>query len=240
MRTAYEARLLCAERDPTSNEAFVLDLVNQLETPLLNAAQEEYHEKGWLLCGPTSIVLGNILSRYTGIPLRQGAPHWTEHFELKSVMYLPDAATGHKPNDHTFLAYYTGSERVVTTDTVAKLLWEDHSTVHGAFRVSAHNVIALSDDFRMMYNLHIYNEGIAKSYNISIDGENSATRDDWYDYLYAMNSDEVFYNQFIGQSGKVWDVSGYWGDRLVRVMNNTLAALPHLELPSERQYEEAS
>jgi hypothetical protein len=247
MRTAHEASLVCMERDPASKEALVLDLVNQLEVPLLSAAQEEYHEKGWLLCGPTTIVLGNILSRYTGIPLMRSA-HWREHFELKSVMYLPEAATGHKANDHTVLAYYTGSdrayytgsERVVTIDTVAKLLWGDHPTIHGAFRVSTHNVIARSDDFQRMYGLHAYNEDVAKKYNVSVDGENGATRDDWEDYVHAINSDAVFHNQLIGQSGKVWDVSGYWGDRLVRVMNNTLAALPHLALPSERQYEEAS
>lgn len=253
MSEAYAAPALL-EAHPETNEARVLELVYALEIPLLEAAQAEYPEKGWRMCGPTSIVLGHLLSVYTDIPLksREDIPSrhvnlgWgsssdlhvgmQEYFEFKNYLYLPPNEAGYSPPDeHTLLLYHTGQrDEIITIDPVYNMLWGTEKTPAQHRTAMGFEIACLdSQDFysRMaaIYSLHKFSK--AKAAEIVplkyIHGYNDAATER-KDMLIAMHGGDVFNNTFVGDSGTPYDVSAFWGDRLCRVMDAAVRALPNI------------
>ncbi len=123
--TAFEFKEM--EADPYTREEDVLKAVHALEVPLLSGAHSVYGPKrDWLICGPTSILLGHFLSAVTDIPLIQ-ADKTVEHLEFKFwINKYTEPKNKWKFNDHTTPAYYPAAkdrvEEIFVFDTVGDFL----------------------------------------------------------------------------------------------------------------------
>lgn len=255
METQPDFALL--EAHPKTNEPRILELIYALEGPLLEAARAEYPEKEWRMCGPTSIVVGHLLSTLVEIPLEsrerptplEGKIHWMsnsgpgfgirEYLEIRNYIYLPTEETGQaQPDEHTLLLYHTGQrDEVIVIDPVYKMLWGEqtfgHGTMVAGFEIACRTGWDLSKEMVAFYNLHRFSDSRAKNAGIEvyIDGRVDVTTER-QDMLAAMHDGNVFNNTFVGRSGTCYDVSAFWGDRLCRVMDATVQALPpHLWQP---------
>jgi hypothetical protein len=213
-------------------------LVRIYEMPLLNALEEEYGEKiakrGWLVCGPASIVLANLISEDTGLPLLPFERDPTvEHLRMEMFMFNaydnPDSAP---KVDHTHLQYQTGKGFSLTIDPVNQLLWRGARKEPDAILVEWHYDHYVRDDMRVFHNLRTI-PNILPIYRMSnrelpdvwgIEGRKPRYQDSW-DMLHIMHSSAVFEDVYLTRSGDVIE-GDFWGQRLIRVMQAVRQQIP--------------
>src|SRR3982751_5289505 len=98
----------------------VIAWAHRLEVPLLSSLAEIYPDRGWRLCGATSIALARLISARTGIPIGYNNPG--ERLELGYSLFEPGDLP-YDPDDHAHLRYYTGTGHVLYVDPLYRLLW---------------------------------------------------------------------------------------------------------------------
>jgi len=209
----------CGLREPA-----MLALIQAVEAPLLTSLQEEYGaDRGWAVCGPASIVLGNLISHNTGIPFKPGGDD--EHIELEIGIFVPKPPSRHQPMDHSYLLYDAGTGGdMITVDAVGALLWEDYPKLDGAIRTDWHCRWHLMSDLWDEYRLTSYNPITAYQHNLPLwDGERDqrSLQQGYREFIRIMHSPQAFENDVITWYDDHRDVSAFWGDRLLRVMHAT-------------------
>lgn len=211
-------------------------LVYAYEMPLLDALQVEYGEKiakrGWLVCGPASIVLANLLHEDTGIPLLPFNDDPTiEHLRMEMYMFnaYDDPALPRRV-DHTNLQYQTGRGFRMTIDPVYQLLWRKAKKEPGATLVEWHYGHRIRADMQTFYNLRtMFDLSVfyARIGNPDVWGvkDGKGCYQDATDMLRIMHSSQVFDDVVQTRSGDIIETE-FWGQRLVRVMRAVRQQVP--------------
>jgi hypothetical protein len=214
--------------------------VRMYEMPLLNALEIEYGDKiakhGWLLCGPSSIVLSRLINEDTGIPIVPfNQDRHRECLQLQMYVFNPYDKPELPPRiDHTNMQYRTGRGFSMTIDPAYQLLWGGARKEPGAILVERHY------DHLQDNDMGIYNLITMSNYLIShkpqdgwpgvwaTDGEPNSYLDS-VEMLEAMHGPEVFDDLILTQSGRVYDVSANWGKRLIRVYDAVRQEVPRTQ-----------
>lgn len=228
--------------DPVLDRATILmnaieARVDSYEMPLFNALQIEYADKiarrGWMVCGPASIVLANVLSEDTRLPVIDHRVRPDEEcFQLAMYMVNPfDDPNGPPRMDHTVVHYHTGLGFSMTIDPVYQLLLRNSAVVPRAIAIERHYSNNIQDNMLAYYGLrrmgelrhHFRNEGWPNIW--AIPGR-VTEQEDIEDALDIMSGPEVFRDAVELSSGEIIDVSAYWGQRLWRTMQRVRKQVP--------------
>ncbi len=211
-------------------------LARTYEVPLLNALEEEYGpQRGWRVCGPSSIVLAHLMSEDTGIPLIPFPDDRTkECFSLEMYMFnaLGDPAWPAK-DEHTNVQYHTGAGFSLTIDPVYQLLWRGAKKGPNAFLMEWHYDHHQNEDLQTFYNLRTMRHFIGGYTTVDRGFPNlwgrpdtKGSYQDFMNMLRVMHSPAVFEDIVQLWSGEVMEVGAFWGQRLGRVRDAVRAQVP--------------
>jgi hypothetical protein len=234
-QVAWQSDAALAEVEPQM--AAMEQRVRMYEMPLLNALEAEYGDKiaqrGWLVCGPSSIILSRLISEDTEIPIVPfNQDRRRECLQLQMFVFNPYDKPELPPRiDHTTLQYHTGRGFSITIDPVNQLLWNGARKEPGAILVERHY------DHQQDNDMGIYNLITMRNFVIShkpedgwpyvwtSDGETAGYQDS-VEMLEAMHGPEVFDDVILTRSGRIHDVSADWGQHLVRVYEAVRKQIP--------------
>jgi len=235
---AIEPRMLAMERQALT-----------YEMPLLDALEDEYGDKiadrGWLVCGPGSVVLANLLEQDTRIPLTvpsRAAPKECLRMEMYIFNYFNDSALPPRC-DHTNLQYDTGKGFVITIDPAYQLLWRNARKAPGAFLVEWHYSHYVRRDMQDFYQLRqvrplpgYHGGGWPDVWGVA---GRAACSQDSSDMLHVMHSPDVFEEVVQTRSGDIIEIGEFWGERLLRVLQTVRARLSQEQMRAQWLQSEA-
>lgn len=204
-----------------SREALVRSAVYEGYLPILNALQQEYPEKFPRVCGSYGITFTRSRwAKATGVPLQLGGTG--ERFELEIGIYYPAAPAPFKPDEHTYVRYYTGMGDVLYIDAIYPLLW-------GQGPAPARPIIEkfredeINQALTKKYSLYPFSEELATRFNIDLwdDGSGipSDPMKDYYDTRAVFHDHRALEGIITVDSGGVRDTRAYGGQRRVRVLH---------------------
>jgi hypothetical protein len=186
----------------------VESLAYSYEVPVLSAVKAEY---GRWKCGPASILLVNLMSEDTGIPVVvNNADRRRECFELDLYVYQ-------QHEEHTAAKYNSGRGFSLSIDLLYRLLWGGHNQENGAALIEWHYDHQLYADLDTTYNLQPALHTTPLKPRIGFCeglGETNSTQD-LVDLLSIMSSPQAFEETAVATSGRIVDLI-HFGQRLVR------------------------
>jgi hypothetical protein len=217
---SYRAEVAGESTPLNDREIVALTTACDINVPLLTSLTNEYGpRRGWKLCGPDATLRSRFMRASSGIPLLEEND--------KSLDDVLGIRVGFRSNDkeHDFICLWRNwCEELVIVDGTANLQFFDDDDPRRSLYLKSYQ----SDELwsRAAYDLGLTRENWDMP-DLDIWGEGYPT--DWVgyqDHEALLVDDQVFQNEITGPSGRVYNVTDYWGDRLVRVASQTFADLP--------------